>query len=206
MQSTDFNFLSRMSTATVIVSFTTNVDDAFITILSIIFKNKSIKSDKMRLYKDLSVNEHVRWFREIDIKYMMSLEYFFINVIKIVYYMQFLKDDLTVQWYQHLNENALLSKNFYAKFMTFLLNLITNLINRRFFAYERWKEIKQRFDQKMLAFKTHLKKLKTQLFKFNQKHIIMIFLAKLKQNLKFKIISINSVSHLRKNLLTLIIM
>ena len=100
----------------------------------------------MRLYKDLSVDEHVRWFREIDIKYMMSLEYFSIDVIKIVYCMQFLKDDSTVQWYQHVNENALLSKKFYAKFMTFLLNLITDLINRHFFVYERWKEIKQRFD------------------------------------------------------------
>ena len=60
VQSTDFNFLFQTSTATVIVSFTTSVDDAFITILSIIFKNKSIKSDKMRFYKDLNVNEHVR--------------------------------------------------------------------------------------------------------------------------------------------------
>ena len=116
------------------------------TILSIIFKNKSIKSDKMRFYKDLSVNEHVRWFREIDIKYIMSFEYFFIDVIKIIYCMQFLKDDLIIQWYQHVNENALLSKKFYAKFMTFLLDLITDLINRRFFVYERWKKIKQRFD------------------------------------------------------------
>ena len=58
----------------------------------------------------------------------------------------------------------------------------------------------------MLAFKTHLKKLKIQLFEFNQKYKIMIFLAKLKQNLKFKILNIDSVSHLRKNLLTLIIM
>ena len=60
VQLIDFNFLFQTSTATVIVSFTTNVDDAFMTILSIIFKNKSIKSDKMRFYKDLNVNEHVR--------------------------------------------------------------------------------------------------------------------------------------------------
>ena len=57
----------------------------------------------------------------------------------------------------------------------------------------------------MLAFKTHLKKLKTQLSEFNQKYKIMIFLAKLKQNLKFKILNIDSVLHSRKNLLTLII-
>ena len=60
VQSTDFNFLSQMNTAIIIVSFATNVDDAFMTILSIVFKNKSIKSNKMRFYKDLSVDEHVR--------------------------------------------------------------------------------------------------------------------------------------------------
>ena len=58
----------------------------------------------------------------------------------------------------------------------------------------------------MLAFKTHKKKLKIQLFKFNQKYKILIFLTKLKQNLKFKILNINNISRLRKNILTLIIM
>ena len=58
----------------------------------------------------------------------------------------------------------------------------------------------------MLAFKTHLKKLKTQLFKFDQKYKIIIFLTKLKQNLKLKILSIDNISKSRKNILTLIIM
>ena len=58
----------------------------------------------------------------------------------------------------------------------------------------------------MLAFKTHLKKLKIQLSEFNQEHKIMIFFAKLKQNLKFKILNIDNVSHLKENFLTLIIM
>ena len=58
----------------------------------------------------------------------------------------------------------------------------------------------------MLAFKAHLKKLKTQLFEFNQKHKIMIFLIKLKQNLKSKILNIDNVSRSRKRILTLTIM
>ena len=163
----DNNILSSTNITTTIVSITTNAGDVAITTSSIIFKNKSIKSKMMRVYKNQNINEHVRWFREIDIKYMMSLEYFFFNMIKIVYCMQFLEDDSAVQWYQYVNENVLLLKKIYAKFMTFLFNLITNFINRRFFVYERWKEIKQKSDQKMFAFKTHLKKLKTQLFKFN---------------------------------------
>ena len=60
VQSTDFNSLFQTNTATVIVLFATNVDNAFMTILSITFKDKSIKSDKMRFYKNLNVDEHVR--------------------------------------------------------------------------------------------------------------------------------------------------
>ena len=60
VQSIDFNFLFQTNIATVITLFTISVKDAFITTLLITFKNKLIKSDKMRLYKDLSVNEHVR--------------------------------------------------------------------------------------------------------------------------------------------------
>ena len=58
----------------------------------------------------------------------------------------------------------------------------------------------------MLAFKTHLKKLKTQLFEFNQKYKIMIFLTKFKQDLKSKILNIDNILKSRKNILTLIIM
>ena len=60
VQSINLNSLFQINIATVIISFATSVDDAFMTILLITFKNKSIKSDKMRLYKDLSINEHVR--------------------------------------------------------------------------------------------------------------------------------------------------
>ena len=42
-----------------IVSFAINVDDAFMITLSIIFKNKLIKSNKMRFYKILSIDKHV---------------------------------------------------------------------------------------------------------------------------------------------------
>ena len=43
MQSINFNFLFQTDTATIIASFIISVDNAFMTILSIIFKNKSIK-------------------------------------------------------------------------------------------------------------------------------------------------------------------
>ena len=78
------------------VSIIINADDVAMTILLIIFKNKSIKSKMMRVYKDQSVNEHVRWFREIDIKYMINLEYFSFDMIKIIYLLNCKMNELLI--------------------------------------------------------------------------------------------------------------
>ena len=60
VQSIDFNFLFQTDIATTIILFIISINNAFITTFSIIFKDKSIKSDKMRFYKDLNINKHVR--------------------------------------------------------------------------------------------------------------------------------------------------
>ena len=60
VSSIDNNILFSTDITTTTVSITTDADDAVMTISSIIFKNKSIKSKMMRAYKDQSVSEHVR--------------------------------------------------------------------------------------------------------------------------------------------------
>ena len=80
--------------------------------------------------------------------------------------MQFLKKDVAVQWYQHTRDDAKVTNKIYKEFKQFLLNLIANSINRRLMTYERWEEIKQKFDQKVSVFKIFLKNLKSHLFDF----------------------------------------
>ena len=60
VSSIDNNILLSTDIMITIVSITTNVSDVVMTTLSIILKNKSIKSKMMRVYKDQSVNKHVR--------------------------------------------------------------------------------------------------------------------------------------------------
>ena len=52
VSSIDNNILFSINIMITIVLITTNADDAAMTISSIIFKNKSIKSEMMRVYKD----------------------------------------------------------------------------------------------------------------------------------------------------------
>ena len=87
----------------------------------------------------------------------MNFEYFFIDRNIIIYCMQSLKNDIQIQWFSHIDNDKQLKKIFYSKFKKFLLNLITNSANRRFFVYKRWMKIEQKFDQKITTFKIYLK-------------------------------------------------
>ena len=70
--------------------------DVLLSQISLLFKFKIIKLEKMRVYKNQSENEHQRWFRNAKIKMMSVSKYFVIEKVKIFWCMQFLKDDSTI--------------------------------------------------------------------------------------------------------------
>ena len=57
--------------------------DALLSQISLSFKFKIIKFEKMRIYKDQSKNEHQRWFRNAKIKMINVSKYFVIDEVKI---------------------------------------------------------------------------------------------------------------------------
>ena len=59
----------------------------------VIPKVKTLRPEKIRLYKGLSEGEHLRWFRDVDIKFLVSPEYFTTDQAKIGFCMTSLKDD-----------------------------------------------------------------------------------------------------------------
>ena len=69
------------------------VVDALFSQISLSFKFKIIKFEKMRAYKGQSENEHQRWFRNAKIKMISASEYFVIDKVTILWCMQSLKDD-----------------------------------------------------------------------------------------------------------------
>ena len=56
----DNNILFSTNITITIALIRTNANDFAMTISSIIFKSKSIKSEMMHVYKNQSVNEHIR--------------------------------------------------------------------------------------------------------------------------------------------------
>ena len=97
-------------------------------------------------------------------------------------------------------------KCFYDYFKFFLLNLISNLMNRRFIVYENWERIRQRSNQKMSNFKNELKKYEFHLSSFEKIHKINFFFDKLLSFLKKKVLNIEKMSTIKKNLFAKIIL
>ena len=73
------NITLRNSISSAIVIKATSLWDELSIIINIISKVKTLRFKKMRLYKSQSENEHLRWFREIDIRFLNSFEYFITN-------------------------------------------------------------------------------------------------------------------------------
>ena len=67
--------------------------DALLSQISLSFKFKIIKFEKIKIYKNQSENEHQRSFRNVKIKLINASEYFVIEKVKILWNIQFLKNN-----------------------------------------------------------------------------------------------------------------
>jgi hypothetical protein len=84
---------------------------------------------------------------------MWFLTYFITNKNKILYCMLFLKNNVVTQWYLGTSNDAKLKSEIFKEFRKFLLNLIVNSTNCRFLIYEKWKNARQKSNQKIIIFK-----------------------------------------------------
>ena len=166
---------------------------------------KTLRPERMRPYKGSSTGEHLRWFREVEIRFLMSPEYFTTDQAKVIYCMQSLEGDPNTQWYGYCQAHRLNVITF-EFFKSFLLDLIADPVNRRLLAYEKWEAAKQRQDEKVSNFKAYLEELEAHLPPFAEEHRANIFLAKLRPELKNKILSTDNVPKQREEILAMAIM
>ena len=184
---------------------TTAVSPTVAPVMGAPIKAKTLRPDRMHPYKDNSEEEHLRWFREVEIRFLMSPEYFTTDQAKVVYCMQSLEGDPNTQWYGYYQANKLDGVTF-EFFKSFLLDLIADPVNRRLLAYEKFEATRQRQDQKVSVFKAYLEELKAHLHPMPEELRANFFLAKLRPELKNKILSTDNVPKQREEILAIAIM
>ena len=91
------------------------------------------------------------------------------------------------------------------KFEQFLLNLVIDSINDRFFIYKKFDVTHQKIDQKVNVFKIYLKEIKRKLSLFNEYYRVILFLIKFIFVLKNKFFMMKNVLNIRKVILLKVI-
>ena len=172
---------------------------------SVLLAAKTIRPEKMRLYHGNSEGEHIRWFADAEIKFLLSPEYFTTDRAKILYCMQSLEGDAATQWRQHFRKEKVDDYSF-NDFSRFLLDLVADPVNRRLLAYERLNSAKQQQGQKVSVFKAYLEELESHVAPLSEEFRVNSLLTKLRPELKSKILSTGSVPTTREGLLALAIM
>ena len=87
----------RDSDFSAIIVETIAISSTVALVMNTSIKVKTLRLDRIYLYKSNSEEKHLRWFREVEIRFLMSPEYFIIDQAKIIYCMQFLEGDLNTQ-------------------------------------------------------------------------------------------------------------
>ena len=83
---------------------------------------------------------------------------------------------------------------------------LTSFLIRSLLVYKKWEEARQRTDQTVLVFKAHLEELEHHLPSFSNEHLAHFFLAKLRPELKTKILSTGIVPKSREEIFAQAIM
>ncbi len=73
-------------TGGIIINLTTLNRDIFI-------RAKILRLNKIRFYKDTSEGKYLRWFRDVNIKFLISPKYFTTDYLRIIYYIDSLEDN-----------------------------------------------------------------------------------------------------------------
>ena len=171
-----------------------------------VVKAKTLKPDPLPPYHGRSDGEYRKFSADANLAFLKSPDYFPHDTSKILHCMTALRDDPQIQWQQRSANGSKLEGVTFDYFMEFLLRLIADPVNRRLNSYEKWEEAKQMPNQKVTVFKAYLEELESQLEPFEETHRAFIFLAKLRPNLKEKILGTGQVPETREGMLGVAVM
>ncbi|KAL2037033.1 hypothetical protein N7G274_010160 [Stereocaulon virgatum] len=166
---------------------------------------RTLRPERIRPYYGNSEGEHIRWFADAEIIFLLSPEYFATERAKILYCMQSLEGDAATQWRRYFRKERVDDYSF-EDFSRCLLDLKPDPVNRRLLAHERLISAKQQPGQKVSAFKAYLEELEDHIIPLPEEFRVNCFLSKLRPELRSEILSTGNVPTTRDSLLALAIM
>ncbi|GAB7357821.1 hypothetical protein MBLNU459_g1090t1 [Dothideomycetes sp. NU459] len=164
---------------------------------------RSMRPKDPDLYRGSHLKEHKEFCRSCENAFRLTPENFQSEREKVVWAMQYLKGDPREAWYSHWERLPDTSIVTWKAFVKFLLDLLSDPVNRTLEAATQLAKAAQRMGQSIRSFATYLETLEDQLPPYSEEHRVQHLYSKLRPELQTAITNYHQVPRTREELVVL---
>ena len=163
----------------------------------------SLRPKEPNPYSGKSLKEHREFIRDCRIAFQLTPENYPTEPSKVLYAMQYLQHDPRDAWWVHYDNMRQADDLNFDDFSNFLLNELSDPINRGLDTAMRYHSAGQRKDQNVCSFTTYLETLEAQLEPYSENHRVQHLYAKLRPEIQTAITDFHQVPSTRSELISL---
>lgn len=169
------------------------------------YARRTIRIKDPPAYRGKNLKEHREFIRSCEIAFRVLPQEFLRDNEKVIWAMQYLEGDPRELWYTHYERtlNTREEPVTWAYFRQYLLDLLSDPINRGLEAATSHAQAMQRKDQSVRAFATYLEVLEEQLTPYTEEQRVQHLFAKLRPELQRAITNYHQVPATREDLIAL---
>jgi hypothetical protein len=166
---------------------------------------RTLKPKDPAEYKGRTLKEHREFFRSCEIAFRLLPLEFRLDKDKVLWAMQYLAGDPRELWYTHYERTFAIGEETltWGYFKDYMLDLLSDPINRTLEAATAHAHAMQRRDQTVRAFATYLEVLEEQLTPYTEEQRVQHLFSKLKPELQRAITNYHQVPATREDLVAL---
>ena len=166
---------------------------------------RTLKPKDPTEYKGRNLKEHREFFRSCETAFRLLPQEFHLDSDKVTWAMQYLGGDSRELWYTHYERNfeARGAEMTWVYFKQYMLDLLSDPINRSLEAATAHAQAMQRKDQTVRSFATYLEVLEDQLTPYTETQRVQHLFSKLKPELQRAITNYHQIPATREDLIAL---
>ena len=163
---------------------------------------RNLRPKDLKIFHAKSTREHRNWVRDAEEQFRLTPQNFITDEDKILWCNQFLGDDPKEQYH---NEKAkdLNEVSTWATYVSFLLNLIEDPVNRELDLAQAYADASQRPSQSVREFDAYLNSLEAQMLPYSEEQRTSHFFTKLRPEIRAAVTDVQTVPTKRNELVSL---
>ena len=163
---------------------------------------RNLRPKDLKVFHAKSTREHRNWVRDAEEQFRLTPQNFITDEDKILWCNQFLGDDPKEQYHNEKAKN-LNEVSTWTSYVSFLLNLIEDPVNRELDIAQAYADASQRPTQSVREFDAYLNSLEAQMLPYSEEQRTSHFFTKLRPEIRAAVTDVQTVPTRRNELVSL---